>query len=82
MGIQFTEEELSKENIKNICSKIKLPEFVPVKINLEIDGNLEENDIYDLNENEGDIATLNNIEINNEKEIINKNKIKNILEEL
>ena len=42
LGIQFTEEELSKENIKNICSKIKLPEFVPVKINLEIEGNLEE----------------------------------------
>ena len=82
LGIQFTEEEFSKENIKNICSKIKLPEFVPVKINLEIDGNLEENGIHDLNENEGDIATLNNIEINNEKEIINKNKIKNILEEL
>ena len=33
LGLQFSKEELSDENIKKICSKIKLPEFVARSIN-------------------------------------------------
>ena len=69
LDVQFTKEELSKDNIKNKCSKIKIPEFIPLKVNLEINGNLE--GIQEQND------------IQNNKKIEEENiKMKNILEEL
>ena len=41
LGLQFSKDELSSENIKKICYKIKLPEFKAEDINVEIDGNME-----------------------------------------
>ena len=41
LSLQFSKDELSLENIKNISSKIKLPEFQVENINVEIDGNME-----------------------------------------
>ena len=42
LGIQLTKEQLSLENIKKICSSIKIPEFV--KKDIKIDLNEEEDD--------------------------------------
>ena len=87
LGINFSKKELSKENIKSICSKIKLPEFIPEKVNFDIDGNLEgnteENEINndnnnDINENDDN----NDFENQNINEEINKKKKKEILDEL
>ena len=87
LGIKFTKEELSKENIKLICSKIKLPEFIPQIIKFDNDGNLEENEdqiYYDDNENENEKENEleNQNDINEEKENENKIKVKNILKDL
>ena len=38
LGIPFTKEQLSKENIKKICSNIKVPEFVEKKMIIDING--------------------------------------------
>ena len=37
LGIQFTEEQLSQENIKSICSSIKIPEFDKTIKKLDLD---------------------------------------------
>ena len=75
LGIEFTKEKLSKENIKSICEKIKLPDFVPIKVNFEIDGNLEGN--QEQNNSQNDQNDQNSMEIEEENDKINK-----ILEEL
>ena len=85
LGIPFTNNELSKENIKNICSKIKLPEFIPQIINFDNNGNLEGNEDQNHfdeedNENENDLENTNNT--NEEEKSVNKEKIKNILQDL
>ena len=87
LGIQFSKEELSKENIKNICSKIKLPEFIPQKVNVDIDGNLEGNiEDNDINMNNDNDINENDDNYNFENQNINdgiiKNKKKEILDEL
>ena len=86
LGIQFTKEELSKENIKKICSNIKLPEYIPQKLSVEIDGNLEgneeekNNDNFNENNDENENENDNIIDVEQEK--INKEKSQKILEEL
>ena len=88
LGIQFTKEELSKENLKNICSKVKLPEFVPQKISMEIDGTIIGNEgEQNENEQENNDNNNDNNDINDDNIVdvgpsINKQKIKNILDEL
>ena len=37
LGINFTKEQLSQENIKNICKTIKIPEFKKKNIKIDID---------------------------------------------
>ena len=87
LGIKFSKEELSEENIKSICSKIKLPEFIPQIIKFENDGNLEGNEEqnnYDDNENENENENEmdNQNDINEEQDNENKIKVKNILKDL
>ena len=36
LGISLTKEELSKENIKNICSSIKIPEYVNTNVKIDL----------------------------------------------
>jgi ubiquitin-activating enzyme E1 len=36
LGISLTKEELSKENIKNICSSIKVPEYVKTEVKIDL----------------------------------------------
>ena len=71
LGIEFTKEELSKEKIKDICAKIKIPDFVPIQVNYEINGNLE-----------GQNESQNNQNNNEKKEDNDKVSINSILEEL
>ena len=58
LGIEFTKEQLSKENIKKICSDIKIPEFVNKNIVIEIDeksnNNNQSNQNCNLNSNNQD----------------------------
>ena len=37
LGIKLTKEELSPENIKKVCTGIKIPEFVKNKIKIDLD---------------------------------------------
>ena len=73
LGLEFNSSDLSEENIKKICEKIKLPEFKAHNIN--------ENEIEERNENNQQ-SQNENLEENQkiDEEIINK--INNILDEL
>ena len=74
LGLEFQNDQLSDENIKNICSKVKLPEFVAQSINeSEFDGEQCDNPQSPNEENEEE-----NKKITEE----NIQKIKNILSEL
>ena len=73
LGLEFNSSELSEENIKKICEKIKLPEFKAQSIN--------ESEIEIRNENSSQTQNENS----EENQIIDQeiiNKINNILEEL
>ena len=77
LGFNFSDEELSDENIKNICAKIKLPEFV-VHIIKESEIEQSEN-----NNNNNDNQSQNeNTEVNSKAMEENRIKKYNILEEL
>ena len=74
LNLEFKSEELSEQNIKNICSKITLPEFV-VK-------NMNENEIGTQECSPSSQNQNQNSEENKEKKSEEKIKINNILNEL
>ena len=70
LGIEFTKEELSNENIKKICSNIKIPEYSDKNMKIEVNED---------NINSNSPQTNQNQNINNEN---TQQKIKQELDEI
>ena len=77
LGIPLTKEELSQDNIKKICSSIKVPEFV--NQNIKIDLNEENNQ---PNENKTPETTNINLELDSPEQKKAKEEIDSIFKEL
>ena len=77
LGIEFTKEELSTENIKKICSSIKVPTFVKKNIIIDIDEENNKNKI----KKENQPSCLNNEKITSEDNNA-ENQINEIFKEL
>ena len=79
LGIQFTKEQLSPENIKNICSTINIPEFDKTIKKLDLDGEEKKgNIIEEINKEEIKIQ----FEKETEEQKISQKKVDEIFTEL
>ena len=74
LGLEFTKEQLSKENIKKICSNIKIPVFINKNISIEINENPNNNK---------SIQQYNNVNIDDDlSEKLAQDEIDKIINEL
>ena len=78
LGIKFTKDELSTENIKKICSSIEIPKFMKKNTKIDLD---EENKKTDKNQIKEQIEDNNNGELSTE-DIKAEKEIDNIIKEL
>ena len=67
LGIEFTKEELSEENIRKICSNIKIPEFSEQKIEIDLEEEENKNDSLKSKQNNCKIGSENEEQIAKEK---------------
>ena len=86
LGIYLTKEQLSPENIKNICSTIKIPEFIKSdkKIDLNEEENKDKNNNQPINfQNQNPSEELKlKMEKESEEQKIAKKKVDEIMSEL
>ena len=78
LGVDLTKEQLSKENIKKICSNIEIPEYIHK--NLIIDFN--EDNKKKQESNKIDVNKKEDVNNNEEKEVNEINKIFNELDNI
>ena len=90
LGIEFTKDELNKENVKNISKEIKIKEleknFERVDINKEEDAEKNNNQNQNQNYNQGnqpnECLNIEQMEINSEEQKQAKIKLEEIYKEL
>jgi ubiquitin-activating enzyme E1 len=80
LGIEFTKDELSSENIKKICSSIEIPKFFKKNIKIDLDEESNKNSDKKINENQ--IKEQDNDEDLSKEDLKAENEMEKIIKEL